>query len=323
MQHKIGLVLSAFFLSACLSTDPLGGARDHIVADELTASDAHQVVFKTTANRKIRQGYVDTPEGQIHYWEAGQGPAILMIHQAGSSGEENAGLVPFLSDAYRVISYDWPGHGMSDDPDREMLTDDFTQSALSVLDHLNVPKAHVFGNHGGALVAMNLAWKHPDRVDRIILSGTSGVKDMDAVQEFSDSLGLDEMNRIDRDGVSLSEAWARFTNYMPGSEPGEILIAYMNNVTVRIRPYDAHYGVLKFDRRPALNAIRDKSILLMQGEYDPFVSDQETLLDILPNADRAVIPDSGVFMMFEQPERSAQAIALFLRSSQQANETKN
>ncbi|MEM9570471.1 MAG: alpha/beta hydrolase [Pseudomonadota bacterium] len=312
MRPTVLIAACATLTAACASYADSEPTDPALSNDRLAETPAHGVVLKTTSNPMIKQGYVNTPEGQIHYWEAGEGPALLLFHQAGSSSEENAGLVAHMSGQFRLVSFDWPGHGMSDDPTREFLTDDYTQSALAVLDHLEIEKAHIFGNHGGALLAMNIAWKHPHRVDKIILSGTSGVKDMEAVQEFSDNLGLDEMNRIDRDGVSLSEAWDRFTNYMPNSEPGEVLLAYMNNVTVRVRPYDAHYGVLRFDRRPALKAIKNKPILLMQAENDPFVSDQETLLDILPNSERVVIENSGVFMLFEAPRASAEAITEFL-----------
>lgn len=315
MKHIMLPALAALSVAACASIDISDGISEQSATSPLDLTPAHGVVLKTTSNRSIRQGYVETPDGQIHYWEAGQGPALFLLHQAGSSSEENAGLVEFMSDKYRLISFDWPGHGMSDDPAREYLTEDYTKSAIAVLDHLDIEKAHIFGNHGGALLAMNISWKHPDRIENIILSGTSGLKDMEAVQDFSDSLGLDEMNRIDRAGVSLSEAWDRFTRYMPNSEPGEVLLAYMNNIEVRARPFDAHYGVLKFDRRPALDAIRDKRILLMQAQNDPFVSDQETLLEILPNAERVVIEDTGVFMLFEAPRETADAISGFLASN--------
>lgn len=275
-------------------------------------SEAHSVVLQTTANKDIHRGYVDTLQGQLHYWQAGEGPPILFIHQAASSTEEYAAMVPYLKDDYRLVSFDLPGHGMSDDPDRELLIDDFTTSAIELLDHLEIDRAHVFGNHGGALIAMNLAWKHPERVDHIMLAGTSGLKDMEAVRDFSDSLGLHELNRIDRDGQSLSDAWGRFTNYMPTSEPGRVLVAFMNNVTVRVRPFDAHYALLKFDRRPAVAAIKDKPILLLQGENDPFVSNQEMLLQVFSNAKRSVIENAGVFALFEQPQAHADAIKLFL-----------
>ncbi|MDJ0921327.1 MAG: alpha/beta hydrolase [Henriciella sp.] len=312
MRHLVCGLSIAFLVAACTSVS--AHTEPNVVEGQevLQSSPAHEVLLKTTSNPRIGQGYIDGAEGQIHFWDAGQGAPVLLIHQASSSSEEFAGMVNALADEYRLVSFDWPGHGMSDDPLRELGVDDFTDAALAVLDHLSIETAHVLGNHGGALVAMNMAWKHPDRVERLVLSGTSGVKDMEAVQDFSDDLGLDEMNRIDRAGQSLSDAWDRYTRYMPQSVPGDILIPYMNNIMVRLRPYDAHYEVLRFDRRPALDAIKDKRILLMQAENDPFVTDQEMLLDILPNAERVVLEDVGLFNFYEAPQNAAEAMAEFL-----------
>ena len=312
MRFTLFALALASLAAACVNTDLGAPEFTQSVPVAAQVSEAHETVFGTTSNPKIKQGYVDAPEGQIHFWQAGQGPALLMIHQASSSSEEFAGVVDTLATDFQVISFDWPGHGLSDDPKTELGADEFTLSALRVLDHLGLEKAHIVGNHGGALIAMNLAWKHPERVDRVILSGTSGVKDMDAVQEFSDDLGLDEMNVIDRDGKSLGDAWGRYTRYMPNSTPGEVLVAYMNNITVRLRPYDAHYGILRFDRRPALQSMAETRVLLMQAEHDPFVSDQESLLQILKNAERVVLEDVGVFNFFENPVQSAEAIHAFL-----------
>lgn len=312
MRLSLLVPFLAGIAAACATSTPAPSSGEPITDPALLVSDAHDIVLRTTANPAIRQGYVNTPEGQIHYWEAGTGPALLLIHQAASSAEEYAGLASDLADDFRLIAFDWPGHGMSDDPARELLVDDYTDSGVAVLDHLSITRAHVLGNHGGALVAMNLAWKHPARVDRLILSGTSGVKDMDAVQEFSDDLDLGNLNQTDRAGDSLASAWDRYTRYMPNSTPGEILRPFLNAVTVRVRPYDSHYGVLRFDRRPALKSIKDRRILLMQAENDPFVSDQETLLDILPNAERVVIEDTGVFQFFENPSAAADDIRCFL-----------
>jgi len=309
-------VFLAVIISACTATT-INQAEPPTppVADKLISSAAHAVVLRTTSDKRIRQGYVDAPEGQIHYWEAGQGEPLLLIHQASSSSEEFAGMVDALAPNYRLIAFDWPGHGGSDDPPYEFGADEFTKSAIRVLDHLNVERAHILGNHGGALIALNLAWKHPDRVEHIVLSGTSGVKDMEAVHEFAQDLGLYELNRIDREGQSLADAWSRYTRYMPNSSPGEILIPYLNNVIVRLRPYDAHYEILKFDRRPAYAAIKDKRVLLMQAEDDPFVSDQELLLDILSNAERVVLDGVGVFNFFEAPEQAAELVRDFLDNS--------
>lgn len=276
------------------------------------SSYAKEALLQTTANPSIKQGYVNTEAGQIHYWEAGSGPVLLMVHQSSSSGEEYAGMVPYMSDQYRLVTFDWPGHGSSDDPAREMEVDDFTRSALAVVDHLGIEEFHLLGHHGGALIAMNLAWKHPQRVKKIILSGTSGVKKKEEVEKFTESLDLEKRHHLERDGKSISEAWGRYTDYMPNSEPEEILVAFLNNMVTRVRPYDAHYGVLRWDRRPALESIKKREILITQGANDVYVSHQETLLDILTNSKRVVLEDAGVFMFFEAPEASSKMVLDFL-----------
>lgn len=276
------------------------------------SANAKEALLQTTSNPSITQGYVNTDEGQIHYWEAGTGPALLLIHQSSSSGEEFAGMVPYMASQYRLITFDWPGHGSSDDPMKEMGVDDFTRSALAVVDHLNIQDFHLLGNHGGALIAMNIAWKYPARVKKVILSGTSGVRKKEDVEKFTESLDLEKRNHLEKDGTSISDAWGRYVDYMPNSAPEEVLVPFLNNMITRVRPYDAHYGVLKWNRMPALKAIKDRPMLIMQGEDDEYVSHQESLLDILPNSKRVVVKDAGVFMFFEAPEASSNAVSRFL-----------
>ncbi|MFK7957643.1 MAG: alpha/beta fold hydrolase [Lysobacterales bacterium] len=282
------------------------------LAGQIGGAYAQEALLQTTANPAIHQGYVDTPDGQLHYWEAGQGEALLLVHQSSSSVEEYAGLVPFLADRYRLITWDWPGHGSSDDPDHELGVDEYSAGALAVLAHLKVKKFHVLGHHGGALIAMNLAWKHPDRVEGIILSGTSGVKDTSETKAFTDSLDLKNRKRLDREGRSLDAAWQRYVGYMPNASAEQVLVAYLNNVVTRLRPFDAHYGVLRWDRRPALASLKDRHVLLTQGERDEYVSHQENLLELLPKAQRTVVKNAGTFLFFEKPKACAAMIRDYL-----------
>jgi len=82
-----------------------------------TVSD--KTLLRTTSFRAISQGFVDSSDGQIYYWTAGQGEPLLLIHQSSSSAEEYPGLVLFIKDHFRLIAFDWPGHGSSTDPTEE------------------------------------------------------------------------------------------------------------------------------------------------------------------------------------------------------------
>ena len=276
------------------------------------STEPKKILLQSTSNPSIKKGYVDAPDGQLHYWTAGRGPALLLVHQSSSSAEEYAAMVPFLAEHFYLIAYDWPGHGNSDDPPKEYGVDDYANSALVVLDHLNVLNCHVVGHHGGALVAMNLAWRYPKRMNKLILSGTSGIKEESETKEFLKNLEATKGPELAHDGEVMFAAWKRYVNYLPDSKPKEILIPFINNMVARLRPYDAHHGVLGWDRRPALKSFTDRKILLTQGDQDVFVSHQENLLAILPLAERVVIPNAGAFHFFEKPKTCAEVIAAYL-----------
>jgi len=271
-----------------------------------------KTLYRTTANQSIKKGFVETKHGQIYYWTAGQGEPILLIHQSSSSSEEYAGMVPYLADKYQVISYDWSGHGNSDDPNQELGVEEYTDNALAVLRHLNIENCHVLGHHGGALLAMNLAYLFPDQIQKVMLSGTSGLKEKEESEKFKKNLPSARKDILGKDGDSILAAWKRYVNYLPDAEPNEILRPFLNSIMTRIRPYDAHHGVLNWDRTLALNSLKDKSVLLLQGSLDAFVSKQETLLEILPKAERVVIERGGPFNFYDKCEESSAAIRKFL-----------
>ncbi|MFS4467235.1 alpha/beta fold hydrolase [Maribacter sp. 2210JD10-5] len=266
----------------------------------------------TTAIKEIEKGYVQGPFGKLHYWTIGSGEAFFLIHQSSSSSEEYAGLVPYLKDRYQLISFDWPGHGNSDDPAFELGVEEYTKAAITVLDHLKIEKCHILGHHGGALLAMNIAHLQAHRVSKIIFSGTSGPKTKQESEAFKKNLPIKRHHELEKDGSSLLSTWKRFVQYLPNSGTMDVLIPFLNTMWSKLRPYDAHYGVLGWNRNPALQSLKCP-VLLIQGENDTFVSRQEKLLELIPNSERVTIPKGGAFLFYELPEKCTEVIRDFLQ----------
>ncbi len=265
----------------------------------------------TTTNPQIEKGYIKSTLGKIHYWTIGKGDALLLIHQSSSSGEEYAGLIPYLSNKYQLISFDWLGHGNSDDPEHELGVEEYTKAALVVLDHLNIQKCSILGHHGGALLAMNVTYLQPNRVHKLLLSGTSGPKTKEEAEAFKNNLPIKRHQEIEKNGQSILDTWKRYIQYIPDTDTKNVMIAFINNLHAKLRPYDAHYGVLSWDRNPALKSLKCP-VLLIQGEQDVFVSHQEKLLDIIPNSKRKVLANAGAFLFFEKPKECSALIHSFL-----------
>ena len=78
----------------------------------------------------MKKAYVNLPEGQVHYLTAGEGPALLLFHQAPMSSEEWLEVIPALSEHFTVFAPDMMGHGQSDDPGHEYEMEDFAATTL-------------------------------------------------------------------------------------------------------------------------------------------------------------------------------------------------
>jgi 2-hydroxy-6-oxonona-2,4-dienedioate hydrolase len=124
--------------------------------------------------------FVQTPEWNIHYNEAGEGEAVIMVHGsgAGASGWANfhRNVDDFVNAGYRVILMDCPGFGKSD----PLVTAEprFVINARAIkalMDGLDIDKAHLVGNSMGGGSALGFAVASPERLGKMILMGSGGV----------------------------------------------------------------------------------------------------------------------------------------------------
>ena len=113
---------------------------------------------------------------RIHYLEAGVGEPLLLIHSLGQSLYTWRNVFADLSDNYRVIAIDLPGHGYSSRPDTFHYTaDDFALLFNAFLDALNIKSAHIVGFSIGAMYMMRFLSLYPKRVANCVAIAPGGV----------------------------------------------------------------------------------------------------------------------------------------------------
>lgn len=127
-----------------------------------------------TAIPGARRAQAQVGRLRIAYWEAGAGAPLLLMHGIGSAGESFAPQMAALADRFRIIAWDAPGYGGSDDhPDPKPRPQDYAAVAAGLLDALGIARAHVLGHSLGGLMAGALARHHGARVDRLILASVA------------------------------------------------------------------------------------------------------------------------------------------------------
>jgi pimeloyl-ACP methyl ester carboxylesterase len=119
---------------------------------------------------------------KIHYLEAGQGSAVVLIHGYTGNAQGNwfaNGVADALAKKHRVVAIDCRGHGQSEKPhDSAKYGPQMAKDVLEMMDHLKIEKAHIHGySMGGAIVAQLLAIK-PERFITASFGG-SGVPEID------------------------------------------------------------------------------------------------------------------------------------------------
>lgn len=257
-----------------------------------------------------RKGYVETKDGQLHFWRSGGGPVLVCLHQASQDSSEYHALIPTLAPHHTLIAFDLPGHGQSFDPPREYDVPDYAQTLMEAVEKLKLGRVAVLGHHSGSVFALEMAAGFPHNVSKAILSGMSW-RSAENVQALLESRAARHLP-VTEDGQFLSTMWGTYAALVGEGMPlDSVLEPYLVNQLMRLRPYDAHNVVLAWDKRPAMRALSCPALIL-QGERDVFVVGQDKLMELMPSAQRKVIAGAGAFSFRDRPYEAAQIIQEFL-----------
>jgi pimeloyl-ACP methyl ester carboxylesterase len=108
--------------------------------------------------------------GNISILSAGQGETVLCVHGLGGTKASFLPTVAALADSYRVVAMDLPGFGESNKPIGAPYNAAwFARSVFSLMDALEVERAHVVGNSMGGRVAIEAGMTDVDRVESLVM----------------------------------------------------------------------------------------------------------------------------------------------------------
>jgi pimeloyl-ACP methyl ester carboxylesterase len=140
------------------------------------------VLVVTCAVSSVAQTQIPPPDevtvvyGQkIHYVEAGQGPAVILLHGLGAVKEIWGASMGPLSAKYHVYALDQIGFGLSDKPLLDYRIATFTDFVFGFMEVQHLSKATLVGNSLGGWIALDFALQHPEMVDKVVLVDAAGL----------------------------------------------------------------------------------------------------------------------------------------------------
>jgi 3-oxoadipate enol-lactonase len=246
---------------------------------------------------------------------------LLHIHGSAFGHRNFEKLTPFSARDFEVIDFDLPGYGESRGGKPLANMDDIAELVFAVIGALGLERVHLHGTSFGAMVGLTLAARHPEVIDRLVLScflarydnaarmmrstwkqcardsGMAAVADITSVAGFARGF-------YDRPGAqdqlaSMREAFSRTTAaaFIAGTETIE-----------------------RSDLSPLVPMVKARTLLLAGAEDNmtPFKPSDSgvgfaQIEKMLPDCELKVLPDCGHYLVIEQPEQAAGLIADFLK----------
>jgi pimeloyl-ACP methyl ester carboxylesterase len=262
--------------------------------------------FALSQDRSLPQEKTAVVFGQnIHYFEAGQGPAVFLLHGIGGAKELWMGNIGALAAGYHVYAIDQIGFGHSDKPFLDYKIATFVDFLYAFMQTQNIGKAAVVGNSFGGWIALDFAIQHPGMVEKLVLVDSAGLAWLQPLAEMNPSSlaatrTLIESVFYDKKMISDDAVRQVFTDRM------------RDNVGYTIQRTVAGFATPQFE--DAKLAAIHVPTLVMWGRQDELIplASGEKLRDGISGAKLVVFDQCGHVPQIEKSDEFNRALLEFL-----------
>jgi pimeloyl-ACP methyl ester carboxylesterase len=273
----------------------------------------------------FRTQAITTDDGAtIHVRAGGHGPAVVLIHGFGDTGDMWAPLAAELARDHIVVVPDLRGMGLSSHPADGY--DKRTQAAdiRAVLTQLGIVRAAIVGHDIGTMVAYAYAARYPDKTEKLVVMDAPipGIPPWDDIVRnpllWHFSFGGPDAERLvaGRERIYLDRFW----NELAG-DPSKIDEATrVHYATLYARPGAMRAAFAQFrsfptdvaDNKASMATKLAMPVLAIGGEKSFGATEAVVMRNSATNVTEVVIPDAGHWLMEEQPAATITAIRTFL-----------
>jgi pimeloyl-ACP methyl ester carboxylesterase len=110
---------------------------------------------------------------QMYYEVSGQGEPLVVLHGAYMNIPTMGSIIPKLARTHRVYAVELQGHGRTTDIDRPITYQNLADDTAAFMDAVGLRKADVFGYSMGAGTGLQLAIRHPAKVNKLVAASVA------------------------------------------------------------------------------------------------------------------------------------------------------
>jgi pimeloyl-ACP methyl ester carboxylesterase len=110
---------------------------------------------------------------QMYYEVSGAGDPLIALHGAYMNIPSMGAIIPKLAQSHKVYALEFQGHGRTTDIDRPITYPNLADDVAAFMDSIGLTKADVFGYSMGAEAGLQLAIRHPAKVNKLVAASVA------------------------------------------------------------------------------------------------------------------------------------------------------
>lgn len=227
-----------------------------------------------TDSLKFTSGYSDVNGLKMYYEIHGEGDPIILIHGGGSTIESSFGrIIPYLAKNRKVIALELQSHGRTNDRDQDLSFEQDADDVAVLLRNLSINKADFFGFSNGGTTAMQLAIRHPQLVNRLILASALAKRNGVPTQfwDFMKQAHLDNMP------AALKKAYVQVA-----ADSNGLQIMHDRDAKRMVNFKDIPDEMIKSIKAPTLIIIGDQDVILPEHALEMHRQISGSQLAVIP-----------------------------------------
>jgi pimeloyl-ACP methyl ester carboxylesterase len=250
---------------------------------------------------------------KLHYEAAGQGDTTLVcLHGISSNSRSWRHQLAGLAERYRVIAWDAPGYGRSDDPPGPFAMSYFADQLAGLLAALGLEKAVIVGLSMGGVVAQEFYRRHASKVSALVLADTNTGGGARPEQERN--ARLEARLKAIETLTPAEMARQRAPNLLSPSASPE-LVREVEAMISEIHPLGFRYAAIALDGADTREVLPNITVpaLVLWGDQDTVtpLAEAQTLHAAIPGAQLEIIPGAGHLSNLEQPATFNRLVTAF------------